>query len=129
MRNGYHGPNSCTTILTPEASRFSGTAATCAGVMQYINEFDDKASQHSGTLPVRPNFGCDLQTPDLRSIGWRARKQDNAVLYSIPFISFLRCFITVPAFASNLPESSGVCRGQLSPDLAAAASSPLSMQA
>ena len=79
--------------------------------------FDHEASQHLGTLPLEPNFGCVPRTPDLRSIGWRSRKQDNAAVYTMPFISFLASFHYGPCIASNLPESSGVCRGQLSPIL------------
>lgn len=132
IRNGYHEPNNSTAILRLEASMMQTVSQErhplnrcCALNLR----FDRAASEDHGTLPVEPNLGDYPQTPDLRSIGWRSRKQHNAAQYLLHLISFVCCFITRPCRARSLPEGSGVRRGQLSPDLAAGTSSPPSSQA
>ena len=102
IRNGYHEPNNNTAILRLEASMMQTVSQErhplnrcCALNLR----FDRAASEDHGTLPVEPNLGDYPQTPDLRSIAWRSRKQHNAAQYLLHLISFVCCFITRPCRA------------------------------
>lgn len=92
IRNGYHEPNNNTAIWRLEASMMQTVSQErhplnrcCALNLR----FDRAASEDHGTLPVEPNLGDYPQTPDLRSIGWRSRKQHNAAQYLLHLISFV----------------------------------------